>query len=71
MFEQISSSVRRLTGAGQSGSGTPLVRVGDAPNEAVHTAQADIGMLRGVTDASADTADCVCPEPCERDHANE
>jgi hypothetical protein len=31
----------------------------------------DVGALRGVTDASADLAPCTCPEPCERDHANE
>ena len=35
------------------------------------SAQRDIGMLRGVTPAAADTAECTCPEPCERDHANE
>ncbi len=31
----------------------------------------DIGALRGVSEASADLAPCTCPEPCERDHANE
>ena len=31
----------------------------------------DVGALRGVSDASADLAPCTCPEPCERDHANE
>ena len=31
----------------------------------------DTGALRGVTEASADLAECTCPEPCERDHANE
>jgi hypothetical protein len=31
----------------------------------------DLGALRGVSDASADLAPCTCPEPCERDHANE
>ena len=33
--------------------------------------ETDIGMLRGVTPAAADTSECVCPESCERDHANE
>jgi len=33
--------------------------------------QAEIGMLRGVTDAAADVSECTCPELCERDHANE
>ncbi len=71
MFEQITSSVRRITGVGPTASSAPLVRVGDTPHETVHSAQTDIGMLRGVSEASADTADCVCPEACERDHANE
>ena len=31
----------------------------------------DTGALRGLTDAAADVAECTCPEPCERDHANE
>jgi hypothetical protein len=31
----------------------------------------DVGALRGVSEASADLAPCTCPEPCERDHANE
>jgi hypothetical protein len=31
----------------------------------------DIGPLRGVTETAADLAPCTCPEPCERDHANE
>jgi hypothetical protein len=31
----------------------------------------DIGALRGVTEAAADLAECTCPGPCERDHANE
>jgi hypothetical protein len=33
--------------------------------------QAEIGSLRGVTPAAADVSECTCPEPCERDHANE
>jgi len=37
----------------------------------VLTRQAEIGMLRGVTDAAADVSECTCPELCERDHANE
>lgn len=69
MFEQFSSSVRRLTRTERAAS--PLVRVGDAPQDAVMAAQSDIAMLRGVSGAAADTSDCVCPESCERDHANE
>jgi hypothetical protein len=33
--------------------------------------QAEMGSLRGVTVAAADVNECTCPEPCERDHANE
>ena len=39
--------------------------------EAVTASVAEIESLRGVTDAAADVSECVCPEPCERDHANE
>ena len=70
MLEQLTDSVRRKVGLGGS-KAEPLVRHGDSPTDVVDTAQTDIGMLRGVTDASADIADCTCPEPCERDHANE
>jgi hypothetical protein len=31
----------------------------------------NIGSLRGMSDAAVDVAECTCPEPCERDHANE
>ncbi|CAN5771417.1 hypothetical protein BH23CHL7_BH23CHL7_05640 [soil metagenome] len=37
---------------------------------AASTAEA-IASLRGISDAAADVAECTCPEPCERDHANE
>ena len=75
MFEQLTSSVRRLAGADSLNesdrSSVPLVGVGDGSDHPVVAAQADIGMLRGVSDAAADVAECTCPEPCERDHANE
>jgi hypothetical protein len=32
---------------------------------------AEIESLRGVSDAAADVSECLCPESCERDHANE
>ena len=32
---------------------------------------AQIAAIRGVSDATADTSECACPEFCERDHANE
>ena len=49
----------------------PLVRLDDATEAPLTVAHTDIASLRGVTDASADTSECMCPEPCERDHANE
>ena len=56
----------------QDQSAVPLVRLSDGSEEhPVAVAQTDIGMLRGVSDAAADVAECTCPEPCERDHANE
>jgi hypothetical protein len=39
--------------------------------DAMVATSAEIASLRGVTDAAADVSECVCPEPCERDHANE
>jgi hypothetical protein len=41
------------------------------PLDPVLAAQAEIGSMRGVTPAAADVSECACPEPCERDHANE
>ena len=49
----------------------PLVRLGDGTDAPVAVAHSDIASLRGVTDAAADVSECTCPEPCERDHANE
>jgi hypothetical protein len=39
--------------------------------EAVASTNEVIGAMRGVSDAAADVHECMCPEPCERDHANE
>ena len=44
--------------SGPAGSG--------AAGEAIEPAQAEPGVL-----SRAETADCTCPEFCERDHANE
>ena len=74
MFEPMSESVRRFASATSSDGERlpePLVRLGDGSDQPVAVAQTDIGMLRGVSDAAADVAECTCPEPCERDHANE
>ena len=41
------------------------------PIDPVLARQDEINSLRGVTPAAADVNECTCPEPCERDHANE
>ena len=75
MLQELSASIRQLArGAVWNTSGRraePLVRIGDGSAEALAVAQGDIAMLRGVTLAAADVADCTCPDACERDHANE
>jgi hypothetical protein len=71
MFDQLTESVRRFAGATSAGGSEPLVRLGDGSDHPVAVAQTDIGMLRGVSEAAADVSECTCPEPCERDHANE
>jgi hypothetical protein len=74
MLNQLTASVRRWTNPSTTrGSDVaPLVRVDDGSDDpATHVAQTDIGSLRGVTNAAADVNECTCPEPCERDHANE
>ena len=73
MLQELTTSVRRwarLVGDSDTDR-APLVRVASTSDDAVGEAHTDIGMLRGVTPAAADTAECTCPEPCERDHANE
>ncbi len=74
MLDQITASFRRWTGSflpGAGSAGQSLVRLGNGPDNAVSLAQRDIGSLRGVTMAAADTSACACPDACERDHANE
>ncbi len=72
MFQQLTSTARRLASPRASRESTaPLVRTGDGSEHPIAVAQTDIAMLRGVTDAAADVAECACPGPCERDHANE
>ncbi len=73
MLQELTATVRRWAGTPNQATveKSPLVRLGSTPDDAIHAAQTDIGMLRGVTPAAADTSECVCPEPCERDHANE
>ena len=71
MLQELTTSVRRWAGRPVETGRSPLVRLDSTTDDAVHSAQTDIGMLRGMTAATADTAECVCPEACERDHANE
>ena len=70
MLEQLTVSVRRRAAAfinpGHDG-GQP----DSAIAHPVLVRQAEIDSLRGVTPAAADVSECACPEPCERDHANE
>ena len=75
MLDQLTSSVRRLTGTADQSetyrSNVPSVTMGEGSDHPVDAAHSDIAMLRGVSDAAADVAECTCPDPCERDHANE
>jgi hypothetical protein len=70
MLQELTASVRRWAGLPVVDNAA-LARVGDKPAPAVLVPQTDIESLRGVTASAADQADCTCPEPCERDHANE
>jgi hypothetical protein len=70
MLQELTASVRRWAGISPN-QRAPLVRVGENPQGALDVAHVDLGSLRGLTAAAADQADCTCPEPCERDHANE
>ena len=73
MLQQLTASVRRFTAPVRGRSAAaPLVRLGNGTEaHPVHMAHSDIAMLRGVTNATADVAQCTCPDSCERDHANE
>ena len=69
MLEQLTASVRRRAATlihGDSGQSDD-----SALAHPVLVRQAEIDSLRGVTAAAADVSECTCPEPCERDHANE
>ncbi len=73
MLDQLTESVRRFAGPARGRSAQmPLVRLGDASEDhPVDLAHSDMAMLRGVSNAAADLNPCTCPDPCERDHANE
>jgi hypothetical protein len=54
-----------------SGSTVDTTKVESVTNVELVAEMGDLGALRGVTEAAADLSECTCPEPCERDHANE
>lgn len=72
MLEQLTTSFRRRAVERLDPRGEFALRetavLDDHP---VVTRQNELGSLRGVTPAAADTQPCMCPELCERDHANE
>jgi hypothetical protein len=71
VLQELTHSVRRRAAA--------LINPGYRANNSADSAiahpvlvrQAELDSLRGVTPAAADVSECACPEPCERDHANE
>jgi hypothetical protein len=68
---QLTESLRRWYNPIPRTREVSLVRLGDGSDAPVAVAQTDIASLRGVTDSAADVSECTCPDPCERDHANE
>jgi hypothetical protein len=68
---QLTEQLRRWYNPIPRGQVNPLVRLDDTAEAPLTVAHTDIASLRGVTDAAADVSECMCPEPCERDHANE
>ena len=68
---QLTESLRRWYNPIPRPVEIPLVRVDDVKDATLAVAHTDIASLRGVTDSAADVSECTCPEPCERDHANE
>ena len=70
MLQQLTVSVRRRAAALIN----PREETQSTDSAIAHPVlvrQAEIDSLRGVTPAAADVSECACPEPCERDHANE
>jgi len=72
MLHEFTTSVRRWAGLPTTDtSKAPTMPLGENPAGAFEHAHIDLGSLRGISTAAADQTPCVCPEPCERDHANE
>lgn len=72
MLEQLTTSIRRRAVGALDPRGEFTLRDADVmADHPVVTRHNELDSLRGVTLAAADTAQCTCPEHCERDHANE
>ena len=71
MLQELTHSVRRRAAALINPDYVPSQTDDSAIAHPVLVRQAEIDSLRGVTPAAADVSECACPEPCERDHANE
>lgn len=71
MIQQLTHSVRRQAAALFGVRSESLIATDARPDDPILARQAEIGSLRGVTPAAADVSECTCPDPCERDHANE
>jgi len=72
MLDQFTTSIRRRAVEALDPRGEFALREPDAlADHPVISRQNELGSLRGVTPAAADTHPCTCPGPCERDHANE
>jgi hypothetical protein len=71
VLQQLTLSARRQVAALFGNRLDAQSGIDAAANDPVLARQAEIGSLRGVTPAAADVSECACPEPCERDHANE
>jgi len=73
VLQQLSLNARnaRRQVAALFGADVDAQPANEPADDPVLARQAEIGSLRGVTPAAADVSECTCPEPCERDHANE
>ncbi|HEY8134785.1 MAG TPA: hypothetical protein VIF08_02005 [Candidatus Limnocylindrales bacterium] len=71
MLQQLTVTLRRRAAAFMNQGHDGGQNTDSALAHPVLVRQAEIDSLRGVTPAAADVSECTCPEPCERDHANE
>jgi hypothetical protein len=71
VLQQLSFTVRRRAAALINPRHDQTETDDSAIAHPVLARHAELDSLRGVTPAAADVSECTCPEPCERDHANE